>query len=228
MNKLSINQWDEADRPREKLASEGAATLSNAELLAILIGSGSAKESAVELMRRILADCNGSLTRLGRMEISELCAYNGIGPAKAITLMAACEVGRRRAAEPPEEKPRMSASADIYRHFRPLLEDLPREECHVMLLNTQLRLISSRCIGKGGLSTTLADIRIILRDALLGSAAAIALCHNHPGGSLRPGREDDELTSRLKQAAETMQIRLIDHIIIADSGYYSYADEGKL
>ncbi len=226
--KLSINHWDEADRPREKLVAQGPQALSNAELLAILIGSGSPQESAVALMRRILADQGGSLTRLGRMRVEQLCAYNGIGPAKAVTLMAACEFGRRRAAEPPEERPKMDNSTEIYRYFRPLLEDLPQEEFHAMLLNGQLRMISSRCIGRGGLGDVPADVRIVLRDALLAGATAIAICHNHPGGTLRPSRQDDELTRRLKLAAETMQIRLVDHIIVGEGGYYSYNDEGKL
>lgn len=228
MDKLSIAQWDIADRPREKLAAQGAAALSNAELLAILIGSGSPQESAVDLMRRLLDDCKGSLTRLGKMHVEELRAYNGIGPAKAITIMAACEFGRRRAAEPAEERPRMGNSEAIYRYFRPQLEELAVEECHALLLNSQLRVIAARRIGHGGITETPVDVRVVLREALLAGATHLALCHNHPSGLLRPSKPDDELTSRLKEAAGIMRITLVDHIIIADGGYYSYADEGRI
>lgn len=226
--KLSIAHWDEADRPREKLAALGASALSNAELLAILIGSGTVRESAVDLTRRILADCKGSLHALGKLTLDELCAYNGIGAAKGITILAACELGRRRAAEPAEERPRMDNSRKAYDHFRPALQDLPTEEIHVMLLNRQLRLIGTRCVGRGGLSETVADVRCIVREAIVARATAIILCHNHPSGNCRPSSNDDNLTRKVKQAAELLQITLADHIIVADERYYSYADEGRL
>lgn len=228
MDKLSIAQWDEADRPREKLERLGPQALSNAELLAILIGSGSADESAVDLMRRVLQDCGCSLRRLGRTPMAALCAYKGIGPAKAVTLMAACELGRRRAAEPAEQRPQMATSRDIYNYFLPLMQDLPTEECHVMLLNQQLRLIGSRCVGRGGLSSTLVDVRCVMYEAITARASALALCHNHPSGATRPSADDDRLTERVAQAARLLDVRLVDHIVLAEGGYFSYADEGRL
>lgn len=228
MDKLSIAQWDEADRPREKLERLGPQALSNAELLAILIGSGSADESAVDLMRRVLQGCGGSLRRLGRTPMAALCAYKGIGSAKAVTLMAACELGRRRAAEPAEQRPQMASSRDIYNYFLPLMQDLPTEECHVMLLNQQLRLIDSRCVGRGGLSSTLVDVRCVMYEAITARASALALCHNHPSGATRPSADDDRLTQRVARAAALLDLRLVDHIVLADGGYFSYADEGRL
>ena len=228
MNKLSINQWDIEDRPREKLAAKGAAELTKAELLAILIGSGNDEENAVELMRRVLEDCKNSLNTLGKMGIEELCKYRGIGPAKAITIIAACEFGKRRAAEAPEERPRIRSSEDIYRYFLPKMQDLSNEEGHVLLLNNQLQFIASRLIGRGGQTAATVDIRIVLREALLAHATHIALSHNHPSGSTRPSHEDDRLTENLKRGCEAVQIKLIDHVIVTDGNYYSYADEGRL
>lgn len=228
VRKLSINRWDEADRPRERLATHGASALSDAELLAILIGSGSAAESAVDLTRRILQDCEGSLSTLGKLSLDRLCEYTGIGPAKAITIMAACELGKRRAAEPPAERPVMSDSAAVFRYFSAQLQDLPTEEMHVLLLNSRLQPLGSRCVSSGGLSQTLADVRCIMREAIVARATAIVLCHNHPSGHPQPSQQDDVLTQRVKQAAEILQIQLADHLIVADRTYYSYADEGRL
>lgn len=226
--KLSIAHWDEADRPRERLARLGAAALSSAELLAILIGSGNADESAVDLMRRVLADCNNNLNTLGKKTIHELCTYKGMGPAKAITLLAACELGKRRKAEAAEERLRITCSEDIYAYFLHRLQDLPTEECHALLLNQNLRLIRSQCISRGGLTGTVVDVRVVLEAAILSHATHIALCHNHPSGNPQPSAADDQLTQRMKQAAQTMDIRLIDHIVLADGKYYSYSDEGRL
>ncbi len=228
MPDLTIKQWKENERPRERLAELGAGALSDSELLAILIGSGNATETAVGLMRRILNDCDGNLNRLGKMTLSELCAYNGIGPAKAITIMAACELGKRRQSESVEERKRISSARDIYDYFHPRMRDLPNEECHVLLLNQALHIIGSKCVGRGGITATVVDIRLVLREALLARATQIALCHNHPSGSVRPSQDDDNLTARLKQAAEAMDIRLIDHIVLTDGRYFSYSDEGRL
>lgn len=228
MKKLSICQWDEADRPREKLAEKGADALSNAELLAILIGSGTQEESAVDLMRRILEGCGNNLNTLGKKGIQELCEYKGIGPAKAITIMAACEFGKRRAAEPTEERPKIRSSKDIYEYFLSKMKDLPYEEVHALFLNNQLSIIGSRLIGRGGLTAATADIRIVLREAILAHATHIILSHNHPSGSIRPSREDDRLTDNLKRGAEAIQVKLLDHVIVTDGNYYSYADEGKI
>lgn len=226
--RLSIARWDEADRPREKLATLGAAALTNAELLAILIGSGSTRESAVALMCRIMADCDGRLGRLGKMGIEELCRYNGIGLAKAVTLLAACELGRRRAAEPTEERPLMNSAEKVYRYYLGRMQDLATEECHVMLLNQSLRLIGSRLVSRGGLTSTAVDVRCVLREALLAQATALVLCHNHPSGNARPSAQDDRLTQDMKRAAEAIQLRLVDHVIVCDGAWYSYAEEGKI
>ncbi len=228
MSDLTIKQWKENERPRERLAELGAGALSNSELLAILIGSGNATETAVGLMRRILSDCGGNLNRLGKMTLPELCAYNGIGPAKAITIMAACELGKRRQSEDVEERKRISSSCDIYNYFHPVMCDLPTEECHVLLLNQALNIIGSKCVGRGGITATVVDVRLVLREALLARATQIALCHNHPSGNVHPSKEDDKLTTRLKQAAAAMDITLIDHIVLTDGSYFSYSDEGRL
>ena len=226
--KRSIAHWDEADRPRERLARLGPEALSAAELLAILIGSGNAEESAVDLMRRVMADCNNNLNTLGKKSINELCQYKGMGPAKAITLLAACELGKRRKAESAEQRLRVTNSKDIYEFFLPKLQDLATEECHVMLLNQNLRLIRSQCVSRGGLTGTVVDVRLVLEAAILAHATHMALCHNHPSGRPRPSNADDRLTQRMKRAAEAVDIRLIDHIVLADGCYYSYSDEGRL
>lgn len=226
--KMTVREWDVKDRPREKLILHGAGALSPAELLAILIGSGSPKESAVALMQRLMRDCNGSLRRLSRLTVNDLCTYNGIGEAKAITILAACELGRRRAEEPQEERPRFTDAEKIYDYFRPRMEDLTTEEFRVLLLDQGLRLIRDVVISRGGLTSTIVDVRLILREALLAQAPAIALCHNHPSGSNRPSVQDDNITRKVQRAATDMDIRLIDHIVLGDRSYYSYQEQGKL
>lgn len=226
--KLNINQWAEEDRPREKMMLHGAGALSNAELLAILIGSGSTDESAVELMRKVLADYRNSLSELGKSGVEELCRYKGIGPAKAITLLAASELGRRRKEEGALERLQIRSSEDIYRLFYPLMCDLPVEECWVLLLNQAGKVIDRIRISQGGLASTAVDIRCVLREALVRRAVSMVLCHNHPSGNLRPSREDDRLTESLQQAAVTVNLRLLDHVIVTDGKYYSYADEGRI
>lgn len=225
--KLNINQWDVADRPREKLLTQGARALSNAELLAILIGSGTADENAVELMRRILNDCGGSLKTLGRMKLEELTGYKGVGTAKAVALMAACELGNRRMKESVERK-RMLCSRDIADFFLPTLQELPHEECHVMLLNNSLAVTGTALVGRGGITESVADIRLILEPAIRNRSTAIVLCHNHPSGSLTPSAADKQLTRELAQACRIMRIRFLDHIIVSDQGYFSFSDQGLL
>lgn len=226
-DKLTINRWAEEDRPREKMMGKGAKALSNAELLAILIGSGSDEDSAVGLMQKVLAAYGNSLDRVGRLGVDELCRFKGIGPAKAITILAACELGRRRAVEQPERR-QVRSSAQVYDYFYPLLRDLPVEECHVLLLNQSATAIDSVRIGVGGLTETVADVRLILREALLKRATAFILCHNHPSGSLRPSAHDDRLTRQVQEGARLLNITFADHVIFTDNGYYSYADEGRL
>ena len=226
--KLNINQWAEEDRPREKMMLHGVSALSNAELLAILIGSGSTEDSAVELMRKVLNDYHNNLSELGKASIDELCRFKGIGPAKAITILAASELGKRRKEEGVEERRSILSSKDVYECLYPLMCDLPTEECWVLLLNQASKLIDKVKISAGGLSATAVDVRCILREALLKRASAIALCHNHPSGSIRPSREDGLLTKQVAQASECMNIRFVDHVILTDGGFYSYADEGRI
>ncbi len=228
MSKLAIKEWNPEDRPREKLAALGPDALTNAELLAILIGSGSENETSVSLMQRVLHDCSDNLGNLGKLSLHELTAYRGIGPAKAITIIAAMELGRRRAASRPADRPLIASSQAIYDLMAEKLRDLHNEECHVILLNNALRLIGTKCVSRGGLTGTTVDVRLVLREALLARATSIALCHNHPSGTLKPSRADDELTRRLSEAAAQVDLKLIDHLIITDGAYYSYNDQGRL
>jgi len=226
--KLTITQWAEEDRPREKMMLHGVSALSNAELLAILIGSGNTEDSAVELMRKVLNDYRNNLNELGKASIDELCRYKGIGPAKAITILAASELGKRRKEETVEERKTILSSRDVYECFYPLMCDLPIEECWVLLLNQASKLIDKVKISAGGLNATAVDVRCVLREALLKRASAIALCHNHPSGNIRPSKEDDLLTRQIAQATECMNIRFVDHVILTDGAFYSYADEGRI
>ena len=226
--RLTITQWSEEDRPRERMMMHGASALSNAELLAILIGSGNAEESAVELMRKMLNDYHNNLNELGKASIEELCRYKGIGSAKAISILAASELGKRRKEESVKERITILSSKDVYDCFYPTMCDLPIEECWVLLLNQGSRIIDKVKISAGGLSATAVDVRCILREALLKRASAIVLCHNHPSGNVHPSREDDLLTKHVAQASGCMDIRLVDHIILTDGAFYSYADEGRI
>ena len=228
MDKLNINQWAEEDRPREKLMRLGPSALSDAELLAILVGSGSPKEDAVTLMKRILGDCNNNLNTLGKLSIHDLCQYNGVGPAKAITILAACELGKRRQMETPEERPDLGTATRIYNHMHPVLQDLDVEEFWLLLMNQNFRLIKKIPIAHGGISEVSVDIRIIMREAVLANATILAVCHNHPSGSLRPSRADNDLTQCIQRACQVMRIHFLDHIIITDGAYYSYHEEGKV
>ena len=227
-DKLNINQWAEEDRPREKLERLGPSALSDAELLAILVGSGSTKEDAVSLMKRILADCNNNLNTLGKMSIRDLCKYNGVGPAKAITIVAACELGKRRQAAQLEERPDLGTATFIYNHMHNKLKDLDVEEFWILLMNQNHRLIKKMCIAHGGISEVSVDIRIIIREAVLVNTTILAVCHNHPSGSLKPSKADDQLTQSIKRACEVMRIHFLDHVIITDGQYYSYHESGKL
>lgn len=226
--KLSIKDWDEADMPREKLERLGAEALSNAELLAILIGSGSTKESAVDLMKRVMSDCNNNLNTLGKLTITDLMKYNGVGPAKAITILAACELGKRRQAEKPEERVKLDSALAIYKEMHPVMQDLDVEEGWVLLMNQNFKLIKKMCISRGGLTETAIDVRVIIKQAIMSNATVIALCHNHPSGGLRPSGADDSLTNKVKDACNLMRLFFLDHVIITDGGYYSYSEEGRV
>lgn len=226
--KLTITQWAEEDRPREKLMNLGAETLSNAELLAILIGSGSPRESAVELMKRVLSDCKNNLNTLGKLSITDLTSYNGIGEAKAITILAACELGKRRQVADILKRPTLNSANAIYNYMRPKVQDKDVEEAWILLMNQKLDLIEAKFISHGGITGTAIDVRIILKEALLKNATAIALCHNHPSGNPSPSREDDNITTSVKKAADTMCIYFVDHVIVANQRFYSYREEGKI
>ena len=228
MEKLNITQWAEEDRPRERMANLGAEALSNAELLAILIGSGSTKQSAVELMKHVLADCNNNLNTLGKRTVRELCTYTGIGEAKAITILAACELGKRRQMESPEERPDLGTATRIYNHMHPVMQDLDVEEFWILLLNQHYRLIKKVRISHGGITETAVDIRIVMKEAVLSNCTILAVCHNHPSGNLSPSKSDDELTRSIKRACELMRIHFLDHVIITDGQYYSYHELGKI
>jgi DNA repair protein RadC len=225
--KLNINQWAEEDRPREKLMRQGAEALSDAELLAILVGSGSTKETAVELMKRVLSECDNNLNTLGKMTIGELCKYNGIGEAKAITIIAACELGKRRQHEKVKERKKISTSQDIYEYMHPMMQDLNTEEAWVLLMNQNFKLIKSARISRGGITETSVDVRIIIKEAVLANATMIALCHNHPSGNIEPSAEDNRITEKVRMACKTMRLHFLDHVIVTDGGYYSFHDNGR-
>lgn len=226
--KLSIRDWPEDDRPREKVLRNGVSSLSKSELLAILIGSGNAEESAVELMKKVLASCNDSIAELSKLTVNELCSFKGIGSAKAITIIAACELWKRRKEDDRDDHFVVRTSQDVYDYFYPLLCDLVIEECHVLLLNNMNRVIDSVKVGSGGYTGTMVDIRYVLREALLKRATGLVLCHNHPSGSLKPSNEDDKLTRSMAAACSVMNIRFLDHIIFTDRRFFSYKDEGRL
>lgn len=226
--KLNINQWAEEDRPREKMMQKGAEALTDAELLAILIGSGNTEESAVALMQRVLADCGNDLNQLGKWEVRDFARFKGLGPAKSISIMAALELGKRRKLREHRERTAIRSSKDIYELFHPLLCDLPYEEFWVLLLNQAMKVIDQVRISRGSIDQTTADVRIILREALLKRATQIALAHNHPSGNVLPSNEDKRLTQQVKQSAALMNIRLIDHLVVTDGNYYSFNDEGLL
>lgn len=214
------------DRPREKMLTKGIRSLSEAELIAILIGSGSLDESAVEVSRRILASANNNLNELGKKNINDLKKFKGIGEVKAITIMAALELGRRRKESEPEEKPKVVTSADAAAIFKPLLSDLPHEEFWVLLLNRNNLVIDKMMVSQGGLSGTVIDVRIILKMALDKLACSIILCHNHPSGNLMPSEADKDITKKIKEAGKHMDIPVLDHLIIGNDSYFSFTDEG--
>lgn len=228
-DKLPIKSWALDERPREKLLSLGASSLSNAELLAILLGTGNAGESAVDLAQHILHTAGNKLNELGKMGVRELTSrFKGVGPAKAVTIMAAVELGKRRASEEPVNRTQVRSSRDIYEIMHPLLADLHYEEFWVVYLSRSNKIMDKIRIGQGGTANVLADIRLILKPAILLLASGIIAVHNHPSGNLCPSNQDDKLTEHLKQSALLMDIHLLDHIIITDGKYYSYANEGRI
>ena len=182
----------------------------------------------MDLMKRVLNDCDNNLNTLGKKSVHELCQYNGIGEAKAVTILAACELGKRRQLEKAQERQRIDSATAIYEHMHPLMQDLSTEEAWILLMNQDYKLIKTVRISRGGISETAVDVRIILKEALLCNATVLALCHNHPSNSIRPSNDDNRLTERVKKACETMRIYLLDHVIITDGAYYSYQEQGRI
>ena len=227
-NKHPIKQWAKDDRPREKLLSRGAENLSNSELLAILIHNGSKQKTAVDLGKEILKLGKDNLVELGKLSVKDLMAIKGIGEAKAIAIVAALELGRRRQSSAYLEKAIMGSSSDIANYLQAALKDYRHEVFAVIFLNRSNKVNHFQIVSEGGITGTVADPRIILKKALEQNAVSIILCHNHPSGSLRPSRADEELTIKIKEAARFLDIRVLDHIIVGDDGYYSFADEGIL
>ncbi len=227
--RLNLKQWADEDKPREKLIHKGISTLTDAELVAILLRTGTREETVVELARRMLSSVNNNLDQLGKLTIHDLQkGFKGIGQTKAITLIAALELGRRRKHAQALEQPQIKESTHIYHYFEPILSDLPHEEFWILLLNRSHKIITSICISKGGIAATVVDIKLILRSAIDQLASSIVLCHNHPSGNRMPSEGDKEVTRKLQEACNWMDIQLIDHIIIAGKYYYSFADEGIL
>jgi len=227
-NSHALTTWAVEERPREKVMAKGVQNLSDTELLAILIGSGTRNMTAVELARQILKGAGNSIQILGRQGIGELVRIKGVGPAKAVTILAALELGRRRAGMKNSEKTPVKSSETVYKLFHPLMGDLEHEEFWLLMLNRANRVLGKYKVSQGGLSGTVIDTRIILKKALDILASSIIVCHNHPSGNKQPSDADLKITEKLKKAAEMLEIKLLDHVIIADKSYFSFADEGLI
>ncbi len=222
-----IKTWIEKDRPRERLLQNGKEALSDAELLAVLIGSGSRKESAVDLCRRILSE-QRSLNQLGKLSVEQLRRYNGIGEAKAISIVAAMELGRRRRCEDSPEREKITSSSSVFEIMQPRVGELPHEEFWILYLNNSNKVIKLHSLSKGGITGTLVDIRLAMKEAIYVGATSIILVHNHPSGNLNPSVADRNLTKRLCTAAESLDIKVLDHVIVTERSFFSFADEGLL
>ncbi len=222
---FSIKNWSQDDQPREKLRDKGKAALSDAELVAILISSGSREESAVALCKRILASVDNNLSELGKLSIKQLTTFKGIGEAKAISIAAAMELGRRRRGEEALEKQKISSSRSVFELMQPILGELPHEEFWIIYLNNSNKVIQKNQLSKGGITGTLVDVRLALKKALEVSATGIILAHNHPSGTLNPSEADKKLTQKIKTAGESLDIKVLDHLIITEKAYFSFADE---
>ncbi len=227
-DKITIKAWAEEDRPREKLSVQGRRSLSDAELIAILIGSGSRNESAVELSKRILHGCNRDLNHLARLNVKELSRFKGIGEAKAISIIAALELGRRRKESMSADRVQINTSIDVFRLIESQFKDLNHEEFWILLLNRANRVTSKHLVSKGGQAGTIADPKIIFNIALENHAASLILAHNHPSGNLKPSHADLELTQKLRSAGQFLDIPVLDHLIVTDQGFLSFADEGLI
>ena len=225
---FSIKNWSQDDQPREKLLHKGKAALSDAELVAILIGSGNKTESAVELSKRILASVDNNLSELGKLSIKQLMEFKGIGEAKAITIAAALELGRRRRGEEALEKKKITSSKSVFELMQPLIGELQHEEFWIIYLNNSNKVILKNQLSKGGITGTLVDVRLVLKNALEVGATGLILAHNHPSGTLKPSEADKQITNKLKIASESLDIKVLDHLIITENAYFSFADDGIL
>ncbi|WP_299097652.1 RadC family protein [Winogradskyella sp.] len=227
-NSFSIKNWSQDDQPREKLRDKGKSVLSDAELVAILIGSGSREESAVDLCKRILASVDHNLNALGKLSIAQLTEFKGIGEAKAITIVAAMELGRRRRLEDAVRLDKITSSRSVFDLMQPIIGELPHEEFWILYLNNSNKVIQKNQLSKGGITGTLVDVRLVLKSALEVGATALILCHNHPSGTLFPSQADKDVTLKLKTAAQSLDIKVLDHLIITEKTYFSFADEDIL
>ncbi|MGF1554839.1 RadC family protein [Paucihalobacter sp.] len=227
-NSFSIKNWSQDDQPREKLRDKGKDILSDAELIAILIASGNKEESAVELSKRILASANHNLNTLGKLSLKQLMEFKGIGEAKAITIAAAMELGRRRRLEANLELTKINSSNSVFQLMQPILGELPHEEFWIIYLNNSNKVILKSQLSKGGITGTLVDVRLVLKTALEVGAVGLILAHNHPSGTLKPSNADKEITKKLKLASESLDIKVLDHLIITEKAYFSFADESLL
>lgn len=225
---FSIKNWSQDDQPREKLLHKGKAALSDAELVAILIGSGNRDESAVDLCKRILASTNNNLSALGKLSIKQLMEFKGIGEAKAISIIAALELGRRRRGEEALEKKKITSSNSVFELMQPVIGELEHEEFWIIYLNNSNRVIQKNQLSKGGITGTLVDVRLVLKNALEHGATGLILAHNHPSGTLKPSEADKQITLKLKTAAQSLDIKVLDHLIITEKAYFSFADETLL
>ena len=227
-NSFSIKNWNEDDRPREKLLLKGRTALSDAELIAILIGSGNRNESAVSLSQRILASVSNNLSELGRLSIPELMEFKGIGEAKAISIAAAMELGRRRRTGEALERKKITSSNAVFEFVQPIIGELPHEEFWILYLNNSNKIIKSAQLSKGGITGTVVDVRLAFKEALQLGAVGIILAHNHPSGTLKPSQADIQLTRKLKTAGESLDIKVLDHLIVTEKAYFSFADENMM
>ena len=222
---FSIKNWSQDDQPREKLLNKGKAALSDAELVAILIGSGNREESAVDLCKRILASTNNNLSALGKLSVKQLMKFKGIGEAKAISIIAALELGRRRRGEEALEKKKITSSASVFELMQPVIGELQHEEFWIIYVNNSNKVIQKNQLSKGGITGTLVDVRLVLKNALEVGATGLILAHNHPSGTLKPSEADKQITQKLKGAAQSLDIKVLDHLIITEKAYFSFADE---
>ncbi|MEO8774343.1 MAG: DNA repair protein RadC [Gelidibacter sp.] len=225
---FSIKNWSQDDRPREKLRDKGKAALSDAELVAILIGSGSRNESAVELCKRILASVDNNLSALGKLSLKQLMQFKGIGEAKALTILAALELGRRRRGEEALQQDKIDSSQSVFELMQPVIGELAHEEFWIIYLNNSNKVLQKIQLSKGGITGTLVDVRLVLKTAIEVGAVGIILAHNHPSGTLKPSEADKQITQKLKNAGDSLDIKVLDHLIITENAYFSFADEGML